>query len=67
MDEPEIINEDELLEDSVLNDAQKRIISINNELTKIEHHLEYLNDTVCKMVSNFGNLIYLINSKMINT
>jgi len=67
-DEAEIISETDLLdEDIILKDAPKRIISINNELTKIERELEFINDTVSKIVSNVGNLSYIIKTKMINT
>ena len=59
-----MINEEELLEDSILDDAEKRIININNELTKIERELEYINDTVCKLVSSVGNLSYIIETKI---
>ena len=63
MDDAELIDEKELLEDSILTDADKRINNINNELTKIEREIELINDSICKLVSNINNLSYLIEIK----
>ena len=57
MDNTELIDSDELLEDSI------RIININNELTKIEREIELINDSICKLVSNINNSTYLIEIK----
>ena len=63
MDDAELIDSNELLEDSILTDADKRVININNELTKVEREIELINDSICKLVSNINNMTYLIEIK----
>ena len=49
--------------EEILNKNLELIININNQMVKTITHLEKINNEICKMVSNIGNMEYMIELK----
>ncbi len=49
--------------EEILNKNLELIININNQMVKTINYLEKINAEICKMVSNIGNMEYMIELK----
>ena len=57
----------EMMEDEsneIMNNNVEIIITLNNELVKTIKNLEKINAQLCRMVSNIGNVSFMINQKI---